>query len=767
MYRELFLNEIKYKFNIGEIDINNLNRNYLSEYEDVYEKISSTINIEGKGYNLYIVDECNDDKIKNLVNHIDNILKERSRPKDICFACEEDKYNPRVLYISGGRGQKFKKCMDKIKEEYLDLIFDFYNTSICEEKEDILQEILLNKDKLLNELIKLSEENGFYVKTKKRSFVFSPIKEGKPLTDEEFEELNTEEKNKMIRELSVLKVKSKELVNKLKYTELEWILKVRTIFFNFLSVKMEEKKLEFLESFKEEADICEYIRCVYKGIEEKISNNYTSRYEEDEPVINEIVYNYQINILLDNSDVSYPRVIYETEPNIQRLIGKIEYENYNGIYKSTARDVKPGAILKSSEGVLILRAMDLLNYPQSYSYLKKVLNSESIDFEYSKNYLDALSIKSIRPELIKVKPKVIIIGDYRVYNILYSNDDDFKNAFRVMAESNYIKIKSDKEKENLTSAILSICKQYRCKPLSNEALKEVARYLSMQCEDKRKLYFDNLKLTNLIVMANNTSIKGGKKQIESEDIIKIANSHSLIESKYLEQYRDKKMFISVDGKIIGCVNGLSVIDTGYSRFGKPIRITCTCYKGSGNIIDVQKESDLSGKIHNKSINILKGLITTLFDGYDDLPVDFHLNFEQIYGLVEGDSASAAETIAMLSSLSKVPVKQNIAITGSVNQFGEIQPVGGINEKIDGFIKVCNVVHRTSGKGIIIPSANIDALVLTKEVEGLIEKGEFKIYTVDTIYDVIDVIMGDVYVTYKDVLEQCKREFKKYSGKSKK
>lgn len=767
MYRELFSNEIKYRFNISDIDLNNLNRDYLSEYDEVYNKVDQAINIKGKGYNLYILDDSNEDKIKNIIDYSNNKLKDIEAPKDICFAVEEDKYCPKVLFTNGGSGIKFKEALDKIKEDYLDEIFDFYNTSVCEEKEEILNEIILNKDKLLNELIELSEENGFHIKTKKRSFVFSPIKDGVPLTDEEFEALDNEEKNSLIKKLSLLKSKSKELVKKLKENELESILRVREILSEFLKTQMQERKLQLIDEFMDEDEVCGYINYVCSNIESKIADNYTSKYDDDEPIINEIVYSYQINILLDNSGIDHPRVIYENEPSVQRLIGKIEYENYNGIYKSTAKDIKPGAIIKSSEGVLILRAMDLLNYPQSYNYLKKILLNGYVDFEFSKSYLDALSIKCVKPELIKVKPKVIIIGDYRVYNILYNNDEDFKNVFRLMGESDYIKDKNEKEKENLTSTILNICKGYKCKPLSNEALKEVARYLSRQCEDKRKLCFDNLKLTNLIVMANDIATLEERKQIESEDIIQSYSKESLLEKNYLQQYKDKKVLLSTTGKVVGCVNGLSVIDTGYCSFGKPIRITCTCYKGNGSIVDIQKESDLSGKIHNKSINTLKGLITTLFDGYEDLPIDFHLNFEQIYGLVEGDSASAAEAVAMISALSKVPVKQNIAITGSVNQFGEIQPIGGINDKIEGFIKVCDTIDNSMGKAVIIPSANVDSLVLSKKVEELIEMGSFKIYAVDTIYDVIDVIMGDVYVTYKDVLEQCKKEFKRYLARGKK
>ena len=221
-----------------------------------------------------------------------------------------------------------------------------------------------------------------------------------------------------------------------------------------------------------------------------------------------------------------------------------------------------------------------------------------------------------------------------------------------------------------------------------------------------------------------------------------------MEKEILNNYTEKKMLIDVKNSKIGQVNGLSVIDTGYFSFGKPIKITCCCYKGEGNIVDVQKESNLSGNIHSKSINILKGYISTINGGFNKLPVDFHLSFEQIYGKIDGDSASVAEIICMLSALSKIPIKQNIAVTGSVNQFGDVQPIGGVNDKIEGFFGVCKAIDTIVGKGVLIPLSNADDLVLNEEVEREIKNGNFHIYTMTSIEDAMEVLMGDADTDFK-------------------
>ena len=246
--------------------------------------------------------------------------------------------------------------------------------------------------------------------------------------------------------------------------------------------------------------------------------------------------------------------------------------------------------------------------------------------------------------------------------------------------------------------------------------------------------------------------------------MKIAYEEEFIEKEFIKMYKKGKILITLAGEKVGSVNGLAVLDTGYYSFGRPIRITCVAYKGTGRIVDIQKESNLSGKIHEKSISILRGLLSSLLNAYENIPVDFHISFEQTYGIVDGDSASIAEIIALLSALSKYKVKQNIAVTGSVNQFGEVQAIGGVSEKIEGFYKVCKIMDTIENKGVLIPTSNRDELIILPEVEEAIINNKFHIYTMENLNDAIEVLMLDEGQTLEMFYEDIKKELKKYSTK---
>ena len=446
------------------------------------------------------------------------------------------------------------------------------------------------------------------------------------------------------------------------------------------------------------------------------------------------------------------------------MLGNIEYENHNGVYTTDIEFISGGSMLKANEGCLIIKINNLLSNPSAYYNLKKVLLTEEVDIASSKNYYEFLSLGTLKPEPIPIKEKVILIGDYETYDLLYNYDEDFRKIFTIRAECNPLQVIDNDLKDSLIFEINKICSENNFKYLTTGAVRQVAKILSRKAQSRGKIYYDKYEINKLLALSNNKVQEENKEEICEEDIIQIAYKKEIIEKEILNSYTEKKMLIDVKDTKIGQVNGLSVIDTGYFNFGKPIKITCCCYKGEGNIVDVQKDSNLSGSIHSKSINILKGYISTINGGFTKLPVDFHLSFEQIYGKIDGDSASVAEIICMLSSLSKIPIKQSIAVTGSINQFGDVQPIGGVNEKIEGFFGVCKAVDTIKGKGVLIPLSNSEDLVLNEEVEKEITNGNFHIYTMTSIEDAIEVLMGDENTSFQTVMIAINKELKKYSNK---
>ena len=470
---------------------------------------------------------------------------------------------------------------------------------------------------------------------------------------------------------------------------------------------------------------------------------------------------------MDNSEIEHPRVIYEEDPIISNLIGNIEYRNTNGSYTTDISLINAGSLIKANGGCLILRLSSLVSSGSSYYYLKKALTHGIVDYNYTKNYLDVLSIAGLKPGSIPVDVKVILIGDYESYEILFDKDEDFKRIFPIKIEAD-TEIKYDSFSRNsIISMIESKIKKDKLLKINDDAVDEIIKYLARIAGDRRKISVDDYYLNRILYLAHNNAQIEDRKEITREDIIDIAYEEEKILDEVIESYRSKKILFTTTGEKVGIVNALAVVGTGSYSFGKPMRVTCLALQGEGRIIDIQKECKLSGSIHEKSISILQGLLSSLLSPYEKLPVDLQLSFEQTYGMVEGDSASVAEIICILSALSKRPIRQNIAVTGSINQFGEIQPIGGVNEKIEGFHRVCREIDTIENKAVLIPSTNVNELILTGEVEEDIRTGKFHIYTMENLDDAIEVLILNKGESVKGFFKEIDDELSKYRNNKKK
>lgn len=761
MRLELSPKDIIYRYNI-ENNISRENVEYIPEYSEVYRKIKSALEINESGYNVYLIDDFSKDKLKNIIGFVEKTLQGREKPQDICYVVQEDPKCPKVLFLPNGKGNELKKTLEYIQNAYSESTFNFYNSSANKEKETLIDNMQKKRNELIEKLEDMAEEYGFDIKITQGGFVFIPLKEGEAMTEKDYDDLEKDKKDDMLDKVGTLKESAEVILDELKELEIEELEKIKKLMYEHFEESLKENKGDYCETFEENEEVIEYLESICSDIEKSLINNYSINYDEDEEKINEIIYRYEVNVIVDNSENDKPQIIFEEDPSVNNLLGNIEYENHNNVYTTDITQIKAGSMLKANEGCLILRANSLFNNTHAYYYLKKTLLSDKINLDYNRGYLELLPINSIKPEMISIKEKVILIGDYETYDMLYNYDEDFKKIFKLRAEYEPIADINENTRKALINNIYKIIDENKLKPIDNNGIIEVAKFLSRKAESKSKLYFDDSEISRVLMLSNNKVVNENKESITEEDIREAAYSQEIIQREILDSYRDKKVLINVKGTLVGQINGLSVIDTGYFRFGKPIRITCSCYKGDGNIIDVHKESNLSGNIHNKSINILKGYINKLANSYSRLPVDFHLSFEQLYGKIDGDSASVAEIISMISALSKIPVKQNIAVTGSINQFGEVQPIGGVNEKIEGFFNICKVLDNTENKGVLIPYSNKNDLVLSHEVEEEIEKGSFHIFTMSSVDDAIEVLMGVGVTKVSEVMDSIVKEIKKYS-----
>lgn len=760
MKKVLRPSEVLYDFNIKE------NRNIegefiLPQYKEAYNKIKTSLLLSSEGYNIYLVDEFCKDRVKHIVNYAKHILADKNPPKDICYVIQENVKEPVPICVNNGNGNKLKSMVDRIQEFYAESIFKFYNGLDNKEKEQLIATVKNRRSSIIGDLINLSKEFGFDIKTSGDGFTFVPLNEGKEISEDEYDKLTEKEKDEIVDKVSELKISSNDILEKLRNMKDDEIKRIVEIMHNFFQEEIQDLKKEIKKEFQKDKEASEYINYIISEIENNLEENYSISYEDDEEEIRNIIYKYDINVIVDNTQNESPPVIYDDDPSVSNLLGSIEYENHNNVYVATVNSIKAGSYVKANGGCLILRANSLLSNSQAYYYLKKSLITERVDLDYNRGYIELFTLGSLKPVPIEINTKVIIIGDYEIYDALYNYDKEFKNVFKMRAEYKGILPNKDNVKNILLKEIEVFSKANNIKSITPSGIKEITKYLARKAENKNKLCFDHHDISNLMLLANYKAVEEGREFIDGNDIENVAFHREIIEEEYVNLYEEGKLLMEVKGSVAGQINGLSVIDTGYTSFGKPVRITCRCFSGEGKIIDAQRESNLSGKIHTKGISILKGYINNINGGYKTLPVDFNLSFEQLYGAIDGDSASVAEALSIISALCKIPIKQNIAITGSINQFGEVQPIGGVNEKIEGFFGVCKVIDTIEGKGVVIPASNSEDLVLSSEVERAIINGDFNIYTMESVEDAMEILFDVEGIKFADVIELINKECEKY------
>ena len=763
MKRELTPSEVMFKLETIDTDVEKC-KNGIKELNDAYKKVERAINIDKEGYNLYLIDTFSKDKLKELTTFIERKYKDLEAPRDICYVTLEDINIPEAIFVANGKGKKLKETVDDIKNCYLEAVDNFYGDSSNDEKDYIVEDIQNRRNSYINELSKMAKEEGFEVKATNKGFAFIPLSGNEAMTEKEYDDLEEENKEAIVAKAGTLKKKAEAILEDLKDIEVKSIKKLKKIYSKFLSTQMEDEKDDALLEFITDDDSYEYLERLFTCIEEDLIECYTMNIEDDENEIYEILNKYDVRVIVDNTNNSSPPVIFEEDPNLNNLIGLIEYENHNGMYTTNISLISAGSILKANEGCLILRLSSLAVNNLSYYYLKKILLSNKVSFDTNKSYLEFININGLKPKSIPIKLKVILIGDYETYDLLYNSDEDFKKLFPLRAEFTSLVRVNDDSIVEVKRIIENKVRKNELLNLTEEAMEAMLKYLCRKGNSRKRIFTEEDTIDKLLVLSNNVAKERKSMVIEEKDFLSIAYEEEIIENELMSMYEENKILIDINGKKVGAINALAVLDSGYCTFGKPMRITCVACKGTGRIVDIQKESNLSGKIHEKSISILRGLLSNIINPYENIPVDFHLSFEQTYGIVEGDSASVAEIICVFSALSKKGINQSIAVTGSINQFGDVQAIGGVNEKIEGFFKVCSMLDKVDGKGVLIPESNKDELILKPEVEKAIEEGKFHIYTMSNLNDAIEILLLNDDDNIERFYSNLQQEIEKYKDK---
>lgn len=716
------------------------------------EALKYGLSMDRKGYNIYVSGFTGTGRSSYSYLVAEEFVKKKEIPKDWCYVYNFKKPNyPKAISMQAGLGVNFK---NEIKDIIDNIVVEIPKALGSKDYEDGKNEIF-NRNKeiaesILEELNQYARKYDFIFKQTDKGILSIPLYNNRPMTDEELQKLSDKEMERLgnisielnqksfdyIKRIKEVEVKLREEINKLKEDQVSL---VATTYIGPIQVKYRENDgiYSFLLDMKE--DIIRHYEMFLENEEE----NYMEKIFSPRNKKEDFLKRYYINLFIDNGNKSNAPVVREMNPTYYNLFGKIEYASEMGIAKTDHTRIKPGSLHEANGGYILIQAKDILQNQFSWDGIKRAITTEELKIENI--LLSNITSETLSPEPIPLDLKIIIVGDSMTYHLLYAYDEDFRKLFRIRADFD---TEMDRNKENIlkiASFVAYQCKEENLLPFNREALGEIIDISSRMVESKSKLTSRFSDLVEILFESDGWARSDNKDIVTKEDVEKALEKkiyrNNSYEEKLLELIEEGSLIIDTMGEKIGEINGLSVVDLGQYSFGRPSKITANTYFGKDGVINIEKETEQSGSIHDKGVLILTGYLGEKYAQDIQLSMTASITFEQSYDGIDGDSASSTELYALLSSLGDLPLKQGIAVTGSVNQKGIIQPIGGVNEKIEGFYKVCQLKGLRGDEGVIIPRTNIDNLMLSKEVIKAVEEGMFTIYAIDNIDEGMEILTG--------------------------
>jgi lon-related putative ATP-dependent protease len=708
------------------------------------------LGIKSSGYNIYVAGLTGTGKTSIIKSFLEKIEEKGNTPDDWCYLYNfKDADTPIVVSLPAGMGKVLKRDMDELIDNLkIEIPQAFQSKDYGEKINRFTLESQKMEQKLFAEIEKEAKESGFVIKGTKMGLMFFPVVNGKTIDDNEYEKLEADKKRDIERKRIELEPKIKEFFRNVRMIELERKKKIEEINKKIGLFVVGNRIDDLREKYRNFPKILSYIDDVKENILKNISDFLPPESEhtltsQDQPPKGFI--EYKVNVVVDNSETKEVPIVIEPNPTFYNLFGRIERKALFGTLITDFTMIKAGTLLRANGGYLVVNAIDILRNIGVWEGLKRCIKNKEIRIEDLGEQYGLIPTIGLRPQPIPLNIKIIMIGSPEIYHLLYIFDEDFRKIFKVKADFNYIMDRTKEHIMDYASFISSRCKEEGIKHFDREGVAKVVEYGSRVVEDQDKLFTRFSDIADIIREAGYWADKDDSKYVTGRHVDKAIKEKiyrsNLIEERIREMIEKGMILIDTKDMVIGQVNGLSIYDLGDIRFGKPSRITARTFMGKSGVINIEREAKLSGKTHDKGILILSGYLGGKYAKDKPLTLSVSLCFEQSYGEVEGDSASAAELYALLSSISEIPVKQGIAITGSINQHGDIQPIGGVNEKIEGFFEICKIKGLTGEEGVIIPYQNTKNLMLKEEVIKAVREGAFHIYPIKHVDDGIEILTG--------------------------
>lgn len=662
----------------------------------------------------------------------------------------DDDDRPQAISLAPGRAHAFANGVrHAVEAARREIVTAFDSESYVRMRQEIADRLERERGELLQALQQQALDLGFALKIDSSGISTSPLLDGKAATEEQFAALSEEEREQITERGRQLEKEIQDGLFAMRARERQAQADLEQVDQQTAAFAVNHLLDPLMEEYGHDQEVRQFLERVRDDIAE---SRDAIRGEGQQPAIpglptqrQDPTRRYEVNVFVSNDPQQGAPVVLETHPTYYNLMGRIEYQGALGGAATDHTFIRAGSLARANGGYLVLRLRDLLTQPASFDALKRVLLSGQIQVENLSENLQLIPTTGLRPEPIPLQVKVILVGDSLLYSLLYRHDPDFRELFRVKAD---FETEIDRTKENangLASIVRGECERRGLRAFSRAAVCRLVEHSSRMVEDQRRLSANMSGFLDVVRQADYWAGQDGDRHVHERHVLRALDERtyrsSLIAERILDAMNEGTITVVTQGEMVGQINALSVYDLGDLAFGRPSRVTCVTSAGRGSMVMVERESDMAGRIHNKGFLILRGFLAHRF-GQDKASL-FHasLTFEQLYGDIDGDSASSTELYALLSSLAELPIDQRVAVTGSVDQLGNIQPIGGASAKIEGFFDVCRIRGLTGDQGVMIPRSNVENVILRSDVAEAIEAGQFHIWAVDTIEQGIEILTG--------------------------
>ncbi len=710
------------------------------------------LQIQNSGFNIYAAGLPGTGKMTAITAFLERVAKDKDTPADWCYVHNfDDPYRPKALKLNAGQAVQFQRDMRRLIETaQVDIRKAFESEDYSKRREATARAFNENRERLFNQLNQLAHDSGFAIQMSSMGILLVPIVNGKPLSEQEVLALSPEEKESLTKRQESIQGHIKEAVTQMRSWDREIKEQIEKIDREVVQFILQTFVEELERKYSDALGVSEYLEAVGNDIienrdlfrsppETAEGNPFAAR------ALSDAFKKYQVNVLVDNTNVKGAPVVTEMMPTFNNLIGRMEKEAQFGALTSDFTMIRPGSIHRANGGYLVIRMEDIAQELMAWDGLKRCLRERKIIVEEMAERLGFLTVKTILPEPIPLKTKVILIGENFYYYMLYRYDREFPELFKVKADFDSWMDRDDETTRAYAGTLCSVCAKDNLRHLDSSAVAKIVEHSSRLAEDQRKLSTRFAEIADIIREANYWAGMRDSPLVGGEDVSRAIEQKvyrsDLIRERIREMIRRGVLKIDTEGEVVGQVNGLSVMDLGDLSFGRPTRITVSTAVGPEGVVDIDREAKLGGPIHTKGVLILSGILAERFAGSMPLSLSARLVFEQSYSEVDGDSASSAELYGLLSSLADAPIKQSLAVTGSVNQKGEVQAIGGVNQKIEGFFDICTSKGLTGQQGVLIPSSNVQNLMLREDVVEAIKEGKFSVYSVESVDEGIEILTG--------------------------